>query len=99
VDKPASVIMQFEKTGGYWEVFVADTEKGLFREVGNTMIALVRVKAYSLVDHQFIQLKLNRKNGEEFTIQVPRSIVVTIIEGKQTPGQNSYFAGGTATRT
>ncbi len=93
--KPANVILQFDKSAGYWSAFVTDADGAIVREIGNLIVASFPVKNYTLEDHQFVQLALNRKNGREFVILIPRNIVVTVIEGKRGLGEDSYFAGGT----
>lgn len=97
MDKPAEVILQFDKsTQGFWSGFVEVVDKKTVREVGNTVIALIPVKSYSLADHQFIQLKVNMGGGKEMVVLIPRGVVVAIVEGKIGLENTGFYSSASA---
>ena len=69
--KPVTVIFQFDKTtDGLWlAMFTKAVKPEVKGEVGNTVVATVLVKEYTLTDHQFIQLKLD-VHGSETILQI-----------------------------
>jgi hypothetical protein len=80
--KHTAVMFSFDKTtDGIWlGMFTEAILPAMKKEVGNTVIASLRVKEYSLSDHQFIQIKLDIHNSEVI-FQLPRRFVAGIVEG------------------
>jgi hypothetical protein len=89
MDKPAQVVIRFDKTiDNFWPVLVDAVDPTTVREAGNVVIILVDAKDYKLTDHQFIQLKMNL-HKREMTVHLPRSLVTMIVEGKSL-GKNAF---------
>jgi hypothetical protein len=81
MDKPASLILQWEKaSGALWSALVETVADSLIRETGTGMFAYLPVKRYSLDDHQFIHISTKTKEGKPFQAWIPREIVRGIVE-------------------
>jgi hypothetical protein len=97
VNKPAQLIVTFDKLGigGTWLSFVEDVQGSVVKQAGDAVVAGFQVKAYDLTDHQFMEVTATMKNkGKDITILIPRSIIVTVIQGAHA-ARNFYFAVGT----
>jgi hypothetical protein len=54
---------------------------------------VLTVKSFSLVDHQFVHIKLVVKGGKEIELWIPRIIVIAIAQGKTDLSAAFSFAG------
>lgn len=94
MDKPAWVVMQLDKVNDrFWLPLVENANDKNVEDVGNTLVVTLKVKSYSLEDHQFIPTKLDALGGSELVVLLPRSIVKTIVEGKTDLRAAFSFAG------
>ena len=82
MNKPVSVFLEIARGDAFWLGMVNFFETTTVYRIGSKLVAILRVKSYSLVDHQFIQIKANDTAGKEILQWIPRSIVKTIIEGR-----------------
>lgn len=99
MDKPARVLLQLNKLdleSGFWLAMIDSADKKEVREVGNLVVAALAVKSYSLLDHQFMQVKVNIQNGKEVQFWIPRNFVKGIVEGKSDLSGAFAFAGKTS---
>ena len=82
MERPASIIIRFNKSEALWAAFVNNVEPKLTDTAADGLVtAALVVKDYDLNDHQFIRLRLNYE-GKESLVQIPRDLVSMIIEGK-----------------
>ena len=82
MERPANIIIRFNKSEVLWVAFVNRVEPKLTDTASDGLVtAALVVKDYDLNDHQFIRLRLNYE-GKEGIVQIPRDLVSMIIEGK-----------------
>lgn len=82
MERPASIIIRFNKSEALWAAFVNKVEPKLTDTGADGLVtAALVVTDYDLNDHQFIRLRLNY-GGKEGIVQIPRDLVSMIIEGK-----------------
>lgn len=82
MERPASIIIRFNKSEALWAAFVNKVEPKLTDTGADGLVtAALVVTDYDLSDHQFIRLRLNY-GGKEGIVQIPRDLVSMIIEGK-----------------
>jgi hypothetical protein len=93
MDKPAQVVLHFDKADTFWQAFVEAADKKKVIELSDSLVVVLHVKYYSLADHQFLHLKMNVSKGKELAMWVPRSMVKTIVEGKSDVDSAFSFAG------
>jgi hypothetical protein len=75
-----------------WQSFIELAAEKFIREEGDQTVVSLSVKAYSLEDHQFLQIRTETTKGGDFVAWIPRDLVITIIEGKNALAGNFYFA-------
>ena len=81
MERPANIIIRFNKSEALWAAFVDKVEPKLTDSaVDGLVTAALVVKDYDLNDHQFIRLRLNYE-GKEGIVQIPRDLVNMIVEG------------------
>jgi|SRR6516162_692559 hypothetical protein len=85
MQKPAHIFVRFDKTeaGGFWSHLFDRVEGAEFvHESGPTVHVSVPVGNFSLTDSQFVEVKLRlSKSGKERVFQIPRHLVIMILEG------------------
>jgi hypothetical protein len=82
MDKPANVVLHFNKAREYfWLPMIDKFDTKTINEADGEVFVLFPVKGYSLEDHQFIKVTIEI-NKKEAVVWIPRSIVSTIVEGK-----------------
>jgi len=82
MERPANILIRFNKSESLWAAFVNKVEPKLMDSAADGLVtAVLVVKEYDLNDHQFIRLRLNYE-GKECIVQIPRDLVIVIIEGK-----------------
>jgi hypothetical protein len=96
-DKRAIVVLLLdEKAFDFWRlIFDKADEKNITQlsDGTGTLVELRRVKHFSLLDHQFIQLKLDFNKGMELQVWIPRNFVIAILESKSDLSAAFSFAG------
>jgi hypothetical protein len=94
VDKPASVALQFDKVNyAFWSKITDQADKKYVFEVSDSVLVILPVKSYSMVDHQFIQVAVDVDNGKEIHVWIPRDFVKMIAQGKSDLSAAFSFAG------
>jgi hypothetical protein len=94
MDKPATVALQFDKLNyAFWCGITDRADKKEVFETSDSVLVVLTVKNYSMVDHQFIQIKMDVDNGEEIQLWIPRNFVKMIAEGKTEVHSTFPFAG------
>lgn len=95
MDRPARVLLFFDKTNDPLWLGLAEglEQKENVHEVGNLAFVKLQVRSYSLTDHQFVQVKV-RVQDLEVLLQIPRRLVMTIVEGAESLGKDFFYFGG-----
>lgn len=91
-DKPATLVFVFNKIAdAFWigalQVYV---EKEDIQEIGELVLVPLRVKSYSLNDHQFVQAKLTVQ-GHITVLHLPRRILGMIMEGPGDVWKGAFY--------
>ncbi len=97
MDKPARVLLQFDKAGySFWGSIVDKADKKAVFPLSDGAAVILSVKHFDMSDHQFIQLKLTVNKGKELEIWVPRDFLKAIVQGKTDLSDSFSFAGKTS---
>ena len=78
----AQIFIHYEKSDVWDTIVELADDKSRKEFADNKVLASFMVKSYDLTDHQFVSVKMNAIKGKEFTVLFPRSVIVTIIEGR-----------------
>jgi hypothetical protein len=94
MDKPARVVLQFDKMGyALWRTFADKADAKAIYELTDGAAVVLTVKNFSMSDHQFIQLKVAVNKGQETVVWMPRNFLKAIVEGNSDPSYAFTFAG------
>jgi hypothetical protein len=94
MDKRAIVVLLLdEKAITFWRPILAKADEKSFVQTSEGTVVTLDVKHFSMLDHQFIQLKLDFDKGKELQVWIPRNFVVTILETESDLSAAFWFAG------
>ncbi len=94
MDKPARVLLQFDKAAySFWGPIANKADKKAVFPLSDGAAVILTVKHFDMSDHQFIQLKLTANKGKELEIWVPRDFLKAIVQGKTDLSDAFSFAG------
>ena len=85
----ANVMFKFDKITdliwlGIFDALLEMSGQEQRKDVSTDVIGALGVKAYSLMDQQFIQLTLSMPNSKQIIVHFPRTFVIAITEGVPT---------------
>ena len=93
-DKRATVVLLLdEKALAFWRPIFDKADEKSFTQLTDGAVVELRVKHFSMLDHQFIQLKLDFNKGKELQVWIPRNFVIAILESKSDLSASFSFAG------
>jgi len=96
MDKDAFVALQFDNANyTFWKPIIDSADDKFVNQLADGAIVALGVKNFSLLDHQFIQLKVAVNKGKEIQVWIPRNFVKAIVEGKTDLSAAFSFAGKT----
>jgi len=97
MDKTAFVALEMDKVNyEFWKHFLDTAEQKTIAPFDNGVMVGLAVKNFSMLDHQFIQLKITDSKGNERQVWIPRNFVRAIVEGKSDISSAFSFAGKTS---
>ena len=94
MDKRAIVVLLLdEKAVTFWRPLFDKADERSFIQSSEGTVVTLDVKHFSMLDHQFIQLKLDFDKGKELQVWIPRNFVVAILESESDLSAAFWFAG------
>jgi len=98
MDKRAAyVILQFDDAAyAFWGPILDRADDKIVHPLSNGAIVGLPVKHFSVLDHQFIQLRIDFNKGKELQVWIPRNFVIAILESKSDLSAAFSFAGKTS---
>jgi hypothetical protein len=96
MDKPAKVVLQFDRLGfSLWQSLANKADEKAIYELSDGAAVVLAVKNFSMSDHQFIQLKVAINKGKEVVVWMPRNFLKAVVEGDSDLTYGFTLAGKT----